>query len=304
MSVGGWIMAAVFFCLAAAGGSWAVVERLRQKRMMERLERMLDAAKKGEALSERFDENRMSALETRFMDFFKASALFSEQIQTEKDRIKTLIADIYHQTKTPIANLLLYSELLEEQELSDQAREMAEALHGQTEKLHFLIGSLVKLSRLENGILTLHPKMEPIAPMLDRLAGQFGARAKEKGLLLEIGETDVWAQIDPKWTLEALGNLVDNALKYTETGTVRVSVMEYQLFVRIDVEDTGIGIREEDMAGIFARFYRGEAVRESEGVGLGLYLARQIVTQEGGYLKAEAVPGGGSRFSMFLPSGK
>ena len=118
--------------------------------------------------------------------------------------------------------------------------------------------------------------------MLDRLAGQFGARAKEKGLLLEIGETDVWAQIDPKWTLEALGNLVDNALKYTETGTVRVSVMEYQLFVRIDVEDTGIGIREEDMAGIFARFYRGEAVRESEGVGLGLYLARQIVTQEGG----------------------
>ena len=107
----------------------------------------------------------------------------------------------------------------------------------------------------------------------------------------------------PKWTLEALGNLVDNALKYTETGTVRVSVMEYQLFVRIDVEDTGIGIREEDMAGIFARFYRGEAVRESEGVGLGLYLARQIVTQEGGYLKAEAVPGGGSRFSMFLPRG-
>ena len=71
MSVGGWIMAAVFFCLAAAGGSWAVVERLRQKRMMERLEQMLDAAKKGEALSERFDENRMSALETRFMDFFK-----------------------------------------------------------------------------------------------------------------------------------------------------------------------------------------------------------------------------------------
>lgn len=150
------------FCAAVFGGVTVAAERRRRKELMER---MLDAAEKGTALSECFDEGRMSALETRFMDFCRSSAVSAEQIKVEKDRIKELIGDISHQTKTPVANLLLYSELLNEQELPEETHEMTKALHGQTEKLHFLIDSLVKLSRLENGILTLHPQKEPLASM-------------------------------------------------------------------------------------------------------------------------------------------
>lgn len=302
ISVEGWSIAAAFLCLAVFGGVTAAAERRRRKELVERMERMLDAAEKGAALSECFDEGRMSALETRFMDFCRSSAVSAEQIKVEKDRIKELIGDISHQTKTPVANLLLYSELLKEQELPEETHEMTKALHGQTEKLHFLIDSLVKLSRLENGILALYPQKEPLSPMLKKLQEQFAAKAAEKGLVFEVEVTDASARIDAKWTLEALGNLVDNAIKYTESGSVRVSVTEYQMFVRIDVEDTGIGIAEEDMAGIFQRFYRAEQVRESEGVGLGLYLARRIAAEEGGYMKVESEPGAGSRFSMFLPA--
>ena len=219
----------------------------------------------------------------------------------EKDKIKTLIANISHQTKTPIANLLLYSELIAEEELPGDMHSNVEAIHQQTEKLRFLIDSLVKLSRLENGILTLSPRQESVQPMLDGIAAQYGSKTKQKGLVLQISETTSSACCDPKWTTEALGNLVDNAIKYTPSGSVTISAAEYELFTRIDVTDTGIGIEESEQPKIFSRFYRSEAVRENEGVGIGLYLAREIISGEGGYIKLTSEPGKGSTFSVFLP---
>ena len=107
--------------------------------------------------------------------------------------------------------------------------------------------------------------------------------------------------MDPKWTVEALGNLVDNAIKYTVDGGVTISVTPYEMFVRIDVADTGIGIPEEEQGRIFTRFYRGDTNVQQEGVGIGLYLAREILHSEGGYLKVSSTAGQGSTFSMFLP---
>ncbi len=105
----------------------------------------------------------MSALETRFAHFLSASVLSANNITVEKDRIKELIGDISHQTKTPIANLLLYTELLKEENLSRQAQEYIANIYDQSEKLRFLIDSLVKISRLENGIISLRPKMDNLA---------------------------------------------------------------------------------------------------------------------------------------------
>ena len=107
---------------------------------------------------------------------------------------------------------------------------------------------------------------------------------------------------DRKWTQEALANIVDNAIKYTaKGGKVSITSKEYELFARIDVSDTGIGIAEVEQAQIFGRFYRSQDAADEKGAGIGLYLAREILTKEGGYIKVSSRPGEGSCFSIFLP---
>ena len=112
----------------------------------------------------------------------------------------------------------------------------------------------------------------------------------------------ITACYDHKWTLEALGNLIDNAIKYTQTGGVTVRVKPYELFVSIEVEDTGIGIAEEEYAKVFGRFYRSMSVADEQGVGIGLYLAREILKQEFGYIQLTSAVGKGTVFSLFLPA--
>ncbi len=138
-------------------------------------------------------------------------------------------------------------------------------------------------------------------PLLQGIAEQYTAKAAEKGLSLHLHNTDIYAVFDSKWTAEALANIVDNAVKYTEHGTITISAVSYEMFVRIDISDTGAGIPESEQSRIFARFYRSGTSQEQEGVGIGLYLARQIISDEGGYIKVISVPGKGSTFSVFLP---
>jgi signal transduction histidine kinase len=295
-----WILLAGIVCLlAGAGIAWA--EHRRSQRTLDAIEEMLRAATEGRAIEETYDESRLSALQTKFAHYLSASAVSAQNLTATYDRIRTLIADISHQTKTPIANLLLYSELLEEEVLSESAKSNVEAMHQQTEKLRFLIDSLVKLSRLENGILKMNPRREPVQSMLQSVCEQFLPKAGAKGLTLRLLDADGTAVFDPKWTTEALCNLVDNAIKYTDHGTVTLSATAYELFLRIDVADTGIGIAEEEQAKIFSRFYRSQQVQDDEGVGIGLYLAREIAAGQGGYVKVSSAPGKGSTFSLFLP---
>ena len=167
--------------------------------------------------------------------------------------------------------------------------------------LIFLIESLVKLSRLENGILQLVPRMEKLQPMLERAVWDLKQKAEEKGLQISLHNTDVEAYFDPKWTGEAICNVIDNAIKYTEHGEICVFAISYEMFVRIDIADTGCGIREEELPKIFMRFYRSELVKDEEGVGIGLYLTREILQEQGGYIKVSSVYGQGSKFSIYLP---
>ena len=276
-------------------------ERRKTVKTMDTIEKMLDAAMAGSFSETTFDESKLSALETKFAHYLSAAETSSRNVVQEKDRIKSLIADISHQTKTPIANLLLYSELLKEEKLPAEARANVDALYNQSEKLRFLIDSLVKLSRLENGIISLSPQRTALQSLLQCIAEQYSAKAAEKGLSLYLHDTDISAAFDMKWTTEALANIVDNAIKYTEHGTITISAVSYEMFARIDISDTGSGIPETEQAKIFARFYRSNSVQKQEGVGIGLYLARQIISGEGGYIKVASVPGKGSTFSIFLP---
>ncbi len=296
----GWILG--LFCLLASAAV-VIGNRIYIRKIMSSIERMLDAAKEGNFSEKSFDESRMSALENRFADYLLSSAVSARNVAVEKDKIKTLIADISHQSKTPVANLLLYSELLKEEELSPSARQSVEALYAQAEKLRFLIDALVKLSRLENGIISLSPCREAVGPVLKEVVEQFALKAEAKGLFLQLKDTPakVLASFDSKWTREALCNIVDNAIKYTEHGGITISVISYEIFIRIDIADTGMGISKEEQPKIFSRFYRSGQVRNDDGVGIGLYLAREIISGEGGYIKVASTVGEGSVFSVFLP---
>ena len=286
--------------LAAIG--IAVWTHLRARRMLDTLDKMLDEAIRGEFRESLYDESRLSALETRMAHYLSASAVSAKNLAEEKEKIKTLIGDISHQTKTPIANLLLYAQLLEEQDLPPESRDCAAALERQAEKLRFLIDALVKTSRLETGVLAMTPAVNPLRRVLESAAAQAAPRAEAKGVALTVESTDLTARFDPKWTAEALYNLADNAVKYTPAGgSVTLRARSYELFCRIDVADTGPGIPEAEQARIFQRFYRSPSVSGEEGVGIGLYLSRQIAAGQGGYLKVTSRPGEGSTFSLFLP---
>ena len=251
---------------------------------------------------ETFDESRLSALESRLARYLAASALSARNVREQKDQISALISDISHQTKTPVANLQLYTQLLSEQPLTPQGKDCAAAISAQAEKLQTLIEALVKTSRLETGILALHPQPGEISPVVERAAAQYGPKAAEKGIALTVDQAEGSSVFDPKWTEEAVCNLLDNAVKYTPSGgTVTVEVKNYELFSAVRVADTGPGISEWEQAKIFGRFYRAPGAWQAEGVGIGLYLTRQIAEKQGGYVKVESTLGKGSVFSLFLP---
>lgn len=280
---------------------------LDARRTVRRLDRMLSTAIDGGFGEESFDESAPSALESRMARFLNGSARSLRGVQRQRESIQRLLSDISHQTKTPLANLRLYSSLLMEEELTPRQREQAQVIFQQSEKLSFLIETLVKLSRLETDVLAVTPKLQPLAPLLERAASQAKAAAEQKGIALQLHlqqQAEMRALYDLRWTAEALGNLLDNAVKYTPPGgCIQVSATQYELFCRIDVRDNGIGVAEEEQAQIFGRFYRGRQVREQEGLGIGLYLAREIAQKQGGYLKLSSRPGQGSTFSLYLPRG-
>ena len=293
----------ILFALISIIAAFTVVliNHIRTKKTMDTLEKMIDSAADGEYSETKFDESRLSALETKFSNYLALSNTSSKNIMKEKEKIKTLISDISHQTKTPISNPILYSELIEEEDLSEDMRSNVEAIKQQAEKLEFLIKSLVKLSRLENGILNLSPRKEEIQPMLQDIYEQYISKAMGKNLELNIEKTTSKATFDRKWTTEAMGNIVDNAIKYTNTGEINIKVHEYEIFTRIDISDTGIGISESEQAEVFSRFYRSQLVHNDEGVGIGLYLTREIISSEGGYIKLTSELGVGSTFSVYIP---
>ena len=288
--------------LAAAGAAFGVWQWAARRRTLRRLNAMLDRAIAGGFSEERFDETELSALEGRLARFLRGSAAARRTVETEQAAVKTLIADISHQTRTPIANLLLYASLLSESELDPRQREQVNALSAQAEKLSFLIKALVKASRLEAGIVAPAPAVNPVGPLLENAVEQEGPAALAKQITLTAEPFDGSAAFDPRWTGEALGNVVNNAVKYTPPGgMVSVSAQLLDSFCRIDVADTGPGVPESEQAAVFNRFYRGGATRAAEGLGLGLYLAREILAKQGGYIRLSSRPGEGCVFSLYLP---
>lgn len=286
--------------LSAAG--WAAVYGMHARRTMRRLEKMLEECMNGSFSERSYNESRFSRLEAKLARFLQAGALSQKRLESDRARLKELIGDISHQTKTPLATILLYTQLLREQELPAAAQPMLQQLSAQGQRLEFLIDALVKMSRLETGAVQVLPGAHGVGELMEQAAAPCRAAAAEKQLSFAVEPAAVTAWFDPKWTAEALGNLIDNAIKYTPAGgSVAVRCTATPMFCRISVQDSGPGIPEAEQGAVFGRFWRGEAVQGQPGVGVGLYLAREIAALQNGYIKLESKPGRGSTFSLYLP---
>ena len=225
-------------------------------------------------------------------------------IAKERNELQSLLSDISHQTKTPIANLKMLNETLLTRPITEEQRkDFLHAPGSQLDKLEFLIQALVKTSRLETGVITLEKKEASIEDTLVTAINGVLASLEKKKICLSVDcPEDLVLSHDSRWTSEALFNLLDNAVKYTPAGgSIQVVVQKWEMYLKIDVTDTGRGIPEREQATIFKRFYREEAVHDIEGIGIGLYLAREILMMQGGYILVTSEVGKGSTFSVFLP---
>ena len=226
------------------------------------------------------------------------------KVDKERQELQMLVSDVSHQVKTPVSNLKMVTDtLLSKPVTEEERREFLQGIQNQTDKLEFLFQALVKTSRLETGAIRLEKKD---APLIDTLAMAcsgivYAAEKKDICVTVDCPEGLILSH-DSKWTAEAVFNLLDNAVKYTPAGgAIRVSVEQWEMYLKLSVSDTGKGISESNQASIFRRFYREEEVHEQQGVGIGLYLTREIVTRQGGYIKVVSEPGKGSEFSIMLP---
>lgn len=222
----------------------------------------------------------------------------------QHEELSNLVADLVHQVNTPLTNIQMYSGFLMQDDLNKEEKErICDVIDAQVEKLGWLAEGFTKTVRLEDDIRRLASEKQPVMDVVLGAIDQITPKAKKNRNAIRMsGDREAQAVYDRRWTEEALFNILDNAVKYGEPGMpVCVTVTSYELFVRIDIMNYGNEIPGEEYPRIFMRYYRGgNAVFVKEGIGLGLYLSREIITDQGGYIKVSSAKGMGNVFSVFL----
>lgn len=277
--------------------------RNKKKEMEVLLQRLDDALEGGEG-AYAYDESMDSAIADRLNKLLRSSSMGKERAYQDRDRIKSLISDISHQIRTPLSNIMLYTGLLQEKKLDGQSRMLADQIQGQAEKLDFFMKELVRSSYMETDMIVVSPRTAPVGELVDRACQAVEVEALKKGILIRQPETDrIICKFDMKWTLEAVRNILENALKYSPEGSeVQIEIVPNEAFTCISIQDEGIGIREEEQGLVFERFYRSQDVEKEPGMGIGLYLAREIISRQGGYIEARSEYAKGTCFCIYLPN--
>lgn len=220
-----------------------------------------------------------------------------------QENIKKLVSDISHQLKTPIANLKMYSEFLADEELtSEQRKEYINVITISIDRLNFLSENMIKISRLESGIINISPVCQSLNETVLKSIKDVFHKAKQKNIEITFyGDTGIDVVHDRNWTSESIFNLLDNAVKYSESGSIiNVTLRVLGIFSSVEIADHNKPIPESDYAKIFQRFYRGRNAGQVEGIGLGLYLAREIAVKQGGYINIKS-SATGNTFSLVMP---
>lgn len=226
-----------------------------------------------------------------------------EETIHSKQEIQSLATHISHQVKTPLANIKIYNDLLARNDLSkEEAIDFHQMLNKQINKLDFLMESLIKMSRLETDIIQLNIEKNNLYSTLIEVINHVFLLAEKKHINIKLSKnTHISALYDEKWTQEAIFNVLENCIKYSNKNTtITIQMSKNTFFSKIIIIDQGIGIKKENYNNIFQRFYRAQEVQDEDGIGIGLYLTREILSREEGYITVQSEYGKGSTFTIYL----
>lgn len=252
------------------------------------------------------EEGILSRLNTQFYQMARWVEMTMNKLEKEKEGVKSLVTDISHQIKTPLSSIKLFNSLLlEDDNINKKEKtEFLNTIKDEVAKLEWLTGSLIKLSMLEVHMIKLKKENKPLRATIIKAVEGVYSKSLQKNIEISVEADDEFiAYHDVKWTKEAILNVLENAIKYTKyDGKINVKIISMNSYIKIDIEDNGIGISEEDFNNIFKRFFRGKSkeVQEVEGSGVGLYLTRKILEEQGGSIILDSVIGTGTKFSLFL----
>ncbi len=273
----------------------------RMEAVYQELLLKLDRAIGGEIQDTAYDESMDAAVAERLNRIVQISGMNQERAERERDTIKSLISDVSHQVRTPLTNIMLYVGLLQEQELDRNTLLLVNKIQKQSVKLDFFMKELVKSSYAEQEIISVHSEMAEVEEIINTACQMVELAALKKKIDIVKDGTEALCYADKKWTTEALGNILDNAVKYSpEASQVKVNVIPYESFICIQITDQGIGIREEEQGMVFERFYRSKDVSSEPGFGIGLYLVREVLAKQGGYVKIKSEIGKGTTVQLYL----
>lgn len=292
------IILAALLCLSAGYGIY------QKRRIYRVIDRLLDNVLSREAVVySDVEEGEYSALISKIRQIQEVLGSHVKNAEKEKEQVKSLVSNMSHQLKTPIANISLYAEILGKEEIEPKRRaEFADKVRTQAEKLNWIVESLSKMVKLEQNIDGFEVEDTKIRQTILDAVDMIYDKLEKKDIRLTMEPfEDMQLYHNRRWTAEVFVNLLENAVKYTEKdGSISIRVRPYELYTEIQIADNGRGIRREELTDIFRRFYRSPEVENVEGSGIGLYLSNLILEKEKGYITAASEYGEGSCFSVFL----
>lgn len=296
----------VFFIIIILGGCVAAARfyvYIQMRNLSNILSEMLKQKEDSTALQKELKDSMESKIVYQCMKLMNIMDAKRRDAQAERESVKRLIADISHQLKTPLSNIKLNLDLLSSDALNEvEEAEFLNHTKQQTEKIEWLLNSLIKISRLENGVIHFIPQKDFIRKTIQMSIQSVYGQASQKNIELILEEfEDIKLLHNIQWTSEAVVNILDNAIKYSKRNSkILIRVVKMELYAQIQIQDFGAGIRVDEYNKIFQRFYRGESAKGVEGSGIGLYLANLILEKENGYITVKSNKGQGSTFSICL----
>ena len=248
-----------------------------------------------------YDESLNSAISERLNRIVEISSMQKEVAEQERDIIKSLLSNISHQIRTPLANITLYAGLLKDELSESSSFRLADKIEKNAEKLEFFMKELLKSPYAEQEIISVNPKIIELDKIIKKCCQSVELDAMKKNIRICPESNNYKVFADPKWTEEVFANIIENAIKYSSNNTeVTIKPILYVSFVCVQIIDNGIGIPEQEQGKIFQRFYRGTNVTDKQGFGIGLYLAREVLRKQQGYMKIKSKLNKGTIVEVFL----
>ena len=245
-----------------------------------------------------YDDNVLSSLKD---DIYKMTIKLKNMADNSNKDLATTLSDISHQLKTPLTSLFVFNEILKQDNLDSKTRkEILEKSEKQLERIKWLITSLLKMSQLDSGSITLQKDKVNLQKLINESCEPFLISLDLKNVKLQINiDKKAFVICDKNWTIEAISNIVKNALEHVkENGTITIQSITNPIYLKLEIIDDGEGIKAEEINHIFERFYHGNKNKDS--IGIGLNMSKMIIEKQKGHIEVESKLNKGTKFSIYF----